>query len=481
MFIARILFLIIIIFGMLALFVTSAHAAETLQAYYYGPATANQTCYGDVYLAQTFRLSDPVEVTRVRLPVSGDDIDWVKVSIRNCYNVATYDAPMGSDQAICTLAGENISNSTAWTDFEFTSSYSLSANTTYAIVMRAPIQESADPIRWESSNVTYTYGYHWYSSTAGVGTPAWTRANNTDMLFELYGDVDMEIVDAKVFSSFSETDDWLVTIHFENTASPYYTYGYMAEKSFRLQLLDAANNTIGENVIRGWGSRPGSIYLKANQTAVLDWRGDYRIRMTATGITGGTSFYVSHEIESDDWIGSDLEILDDWCREVARLMGVYDTGDENYYLTEASGVGLVLNSYGASMFENGVPGLSNIRGHYLMEAYIRFEEEEKQAHPISELYDYDVQLGPQIVGVAEDIGDTFNLNERIILGLFLVVVGIGCMALLPPTYASAGMVVFTWVVGGIGLASGIVQVAYIALVAFVVWVLMFKALTRGVA
>jgi hypothetical protein len=114
-----------------------------------------------------------------------------------------------------------------------------------------------------------------------------------------------------------------------------------------------------------------------------------------------------------------------------------------------------------------------------MEVYIRIEEEEQQDHPAYNLYDYEIQLGPQICEVAEIYADTINITTRIFLALVIIAAGISTMMLLPPSLASSGLVTLTMVIGGIGAISGVISVAYLALVAFLVWIMVFRVFSRG--
>lgn len=148
--------------------------------------------YGDRWYAQTFKTSSRAKfITGIWLKgrhyssVSGN----ITLSIRA---VDANNKPTGADLVSKDIAASswpaNISN--VWMFFEFSTPLAVSANTQYAIVLRAPGGSSSYYIRWyqHNSNI-YSDGYSSFSSNGGV---TWETANVNDHAFRVY-----EIVDEK--------------------------------------------------------------------------------------------------------------------------------------------------------------------------------------------------------------------------------------------------------------------------------------------
>jgi len=150
------------------------------------------TIYGSRWCAQTFTPSVAHTITSVKLMLyRGGTVGTpgiVTVSIR----ATSGGDPTGSDLCSGTTNGDTLTNISPgeWREITFTSSYSLSAGTQYAIVVRAT---SGDPtnsfIRWrqDGSSATYAGGTLAFSNDDGTNWDSSSYPNN-DLMFEEWGD-----------------------------------------------------------------------------------------------------------------------------------------------------------------------------------------------------------------------------------------------------------------------------------------------------
>ena len=140
---------------------------------------------GDIWGAQTFQHTAAYTITYVELKMhrSGSGGN-VTVSIRA---VDGSNHPTGGDLAVSNAVDcSSITTSTAgeWVTFTFTTSYSLAADTTYAIVARGD-SVIANAVRWEvdTSSPSYANGNFVTSSDSGS---SWTT-QTWDGIFRAYG------------------------------------------------------------------------------------------------------------------------------------------------------------------------------------------------------------------------------------------------------------------------------------------------------
>lgn len=239
---------------------------------------------------------------------------------------------------------------------------------------------------------------------------------------------------------------------------------------------------LAESVPRIWGSKPGSIYINSSEAAGLQWAplvNHYYVRILGNYGSWPSGLY---EIQDADWSGAILSRLDEWAIAAARRMGDHDQDDSDYYITTISGRTVLASGPKAGeIFSTGIPGLAAARGEYLMEVYLDLVNiESDEDSPLSGIFDMNVQLGPEIVDVAEGYADLVNLPTRSFIALVLLFAAVSTIMLTPHSYGNAAVIILVMIVGGIGLIAGVVEVAYAALAGFLVFVLAVRTFARGI-
>jgi hypothetical protein len=227
----------------------------------------------------------------------------------------------------------------------------LEADEQYAIVVRAPSGDNANRVEWYMTDAnTYDGGAGGYSADSG-GT--WTTNTSTDYCFEVWGNPAIEMLDAKVFSNYLETGDWLIVCLYYNIYPPYYDDGDDVSLYFYLQLVDGSI-VKAQTKVSEWGFKPGSIYLSPEMVESLEWGKDYKVRMYCN-FAGYP--YVDYTLSPADWLGSDLDWLSAWCLTTAGKIESYYGETLTTYIT---GKGRVLNAEGGAVFVAGIPELDTV-------------------------------------------------------------------------------------------------------------------------
>lgn len=149
----------------------------------YTAGSSSYALYNNIWLGQSFNSSIPHSISKVGLDLikSGSPGGNLTVSVRA---VDGSGLPTGSD-----LCGGNITCSSigghAFYNITFGSSYSLSANTTYAIVSRALSANVSNNLMWYYiSSDAYPRGMTLYSSNNGT---SWSSGALADYNFKEYG------------------------------------------------------------------------------------------------------------------------------------------------------------------------------------------------------------------------------------------------------------------------------------------------------
>ena len=157
---------------------------DPLFEYYNTNDDNNAGVYGNYWRAQTFTVgatghtvtSIKVKLYRVGSPQTGT------ISIR-----AT-DAnghPTGGDLTSASIDGNSLSTTPTWYEYPV-SSYSLSANTKYAIVLRFPSGNASNMAEWRADSTSPTYtGGNFEDSTDGGSS--WYAMTSWDFMFEIWG------------------------------------------------------------------------------------------------------------------------------------------------------------------------------------------------------------------------------------------------------------------------------------------------------
>ena len=311
--------------------------------------------YGNNVIFQTFttdNVSIAHTVSRVkifarRVNVPPADPGIVTISIRN----ATAGTPSGEDITSATVDSLTFSTTFAWFSTDLDSEIGLEADKMYAIVVEAPSGDAANYLQWSMSNTdTFADGTGGYSADGGA---TWTKDTNRDYCFQVWGNPTAEMLDAKVFSDYLETGDWLITCLYYNIYPPYYDDGDDVSLYFYLQLVDG-NIVKAQTKVSAWGFKPGSIYLSHKMTEPLEWGKAYKVRMYGNF---GTHPYIDYTLRPVDWLGKDMNKLAMWCRVTSGKI-------ESFYgdtlTTFVTGKGEVLNAQGGSIFVEGIPELDKV-------------------------------------------------------------------------------------------------------------------------
>jgi hypothetical protein len=158
---------------------------QLYEYYNTGDGTASAV-YGSAWEAQTFTVGSVQHtVTSVKLKLYRvGSPGTVTVSIKATNGNGH---PTGSDLTSGTTNGNTLTTSTSgeWREITLTE-YTLSANTKYAIVVRAPSGIVNNYLGWRAdlSSPTYTGGNREYSLNSGT---SWAADPLTDLMFEVWG------------------------------------------------------------------------------------------------------------------------------------------------------------------------------------------------------------------------------------------------------------------------------------------------------
>jgi hypothetical protein len=145
------------------------------------------SAWGVQWFAQSFTVgSYPHTVAQVKLMLwrtgsPGTVIVSIRATDANGY-------PTGSDLTAGTLDGNSLttSSSGAWYTVTFSQEITLSANTKYAIVVRAPSATSGNYVNWRLDSTSPTYAGGTYM-VSGDGGASWSAPYNYDFMFEVWG------------------------------------------------------------------------------------------------------------------------------------------------------------------------------------------------------------------------------------------------------------------------------------------------------
>lgn len=418
----RLLLAVVVLATVLA-FVASgavAHAADDPPELYEhintgGDGNSPRIAVGN-YTAQKFTSDDEAHsVTNIRLPLMRvGDPEYVTLELTTATSGNVSTGVVIADVTITTVLIPT--DDYAWIDFDVSDSgASLDGNTSYVIVLSAPYGNlTNDYILWQSDvggdGDDDTVGSH--STNAGV---TWTLDTPTDYLFEIWGSGSLILYGANVFSDYIEDDDWIIVIEYENTYPPYYPSETVASYFF-FQLLDLDGNITAETNVRMWEHRPGSIYLNADETSILEWGSAYTVRMIGNF---GTEPYVDYVLTPPDWRGQELTLLDDWV--IALAHEIADEEDE--LLTEfVADSGEVLNSRGQTIFAIGIPYLGTVRPDLMEMAVLSPMPTDKPSFSVTET-DIETELGTELTGVLDDgrtyigVEDTETMGGIVVMGV----------------------------------------------------------------
>ena len=243
------------------------------------------------------------------------------------------------------------------------------------------------------------------------------------------------IQDANVFRGYLYEDDWLVVIHYNNSLEPDYS-NITAREAFWLQFLKTDNTVIAQVPMPAWGYAPGSIYLSNTTVSSLEWGANYTVRMWRQSAPYNNT---THIMETTEWKGADLNLLDDWCLMTASEMESYYTDE---YLVDTAEKGTVLNEVGGAIFQRGIPYLSNIRPGIFMVVIgeIPYEYGVASNAYWDTLPEWNEAVGTDLSAVLTDAGLIMNLDgQQVGLAFFVLLYVAVATSVFVMGHGTAGM------------------------------------------
>jgi len=398
---------------------TATAATYTSYENYTTGDDASDEIYGAYWCAQTFTTnatppgeSHTVNVLRLKMYQEGTP-GIVTASIRG---VNDSGAPTGTDLSSGAYDGSLMTAGAtgAWYDF-IVDEITLDVNTTYAIVCAGTGADAANNVHWrhDIGGATYSGGQAWNSTTGGA---TWGNYSAQDFMFEVFGLPAMEIIGANVFEGYVYDDDWIIVVEYKNTWEPLYSDD-LAKSSFLLQLNKADGTLIGQVPMQSWDYYPGSVYLSNVTAASLDWGSAYNVTLRSID---SPYYNTTYTLAASDWRGGNLFVLDDWCRSAAIRMASY-YGVSLTVMTAEKGE--VLNELGGTIFETGIPYLSQVRPGLFQVALsgIPYTEPTWGGGYEGSLDPWQVAVGPELTLILNDTGGLFNLGGKD-FGMFLIFV-----------------------------------------------------------
>jgi hypothetical protein len=408
-------------------------------------ATDNISIYGIYWGAQTFTTPAGMPWTVKRVAINARKVGAPTGDVVVSIYRATAGLPVGQvltssslsgTQVACTgtFASSLLDTIASWYTVEMATEVSLEPNTQYALVVGAPTLVAAAPIQWRNVAIGgYTGGTA--STSANSGTD-WV-AVTPDQLFRICGNPCLAIQDVKVFESYRETGDWLITVRYIDTYPPYYDT-YDVRKYFIVEILDSVGTVKGSNVIPAWGNRVANIYFSAASAASLTYGGAYSIRLYGT-FTGNP--YTEYYLQSTDWAGSDLINLDSWVITSAAVIGTYYSTTLTTYIT---GIGEVLNATSAGVFSAGIAALSEIRPNIfnISANVIPNPTPAPNTQALQTHYVWQTAVGPQAVVILTSIGNLLGGVSGDQIGQFLIFIAWALVAgfAYPPGHTMAAFI-----------------------------------------
>lgn len=371
-----------------------------------GDADSNHICSANwTYMA--FTADDTAHtVTSVRLSLKRVGLPGdVTVSIRNAN--AGGDEPTGEDLAVEVIDGDTLSTTYSWKEITFDTVKSISADTSYTIIVRALDGEySSDYVLWQTDAGGGLAGA--VSGSSPDGGISWTPAATADCLFEVWGYTSLRVLNAKVFTGYLTEGDWLVTAEIENTYPPYYNDNADPSVYFYLQLVNTNNGLIeGATPCKQWGRQPLGIYLSPTVTSSCTWSGNYTARLYYT--EGGD--FQEYPLSDIDWRGNNLQYLDQWLITTATSMGDYY--GTTLITTQQEKVNkLVLNSVGGAYFSLGIPSLDDVRPEMFSEIGGSADphSETDHTHAYSSTRDWNSNVGSQVAQLIDSWGIVMGID-----------------------------------------------------------------------
>ena len=304
-------------------------------------------------------------------------------------------------------------------EYGLTTSY---GSTTY-VQSETSVNDFGSPITGLTLGTTYHYRAKATAYIAGVATVAYGDDVSFTTLYTAGGSTILAIKNAKVFTSYKATGDYLFTAEMLNN----YTGYAPSEKPgdyFQMQLIATDHTTIlAATPLASWGDRPESIYVNPTVAAILTFGSAYYIKMIGVGISGTP--YEEYQLLITDWKGSDLTKLDYWCRGTAINMQIND--GRNDYLDDVNNR-TVITDAASTYFNLGLPGINQIRPNLFAT-----QQQSVDGTGGTSLATWDsgsawsTNVGTAIATDAATMGAPFGIDGKAFLGGVIMLGMLGCI------------------------------------------------------
>lgn len=444
-------------YGADATFTTSG--AITCHTVYQGTDNGNTSVYGINWVSQSFTTPAGIPYTVKSITIKAHKVLAPPGAVTLSVYRSTSGIPQGQALASGSFLASLLSTSDSWMGCDMAEEYSLEPSTEYAIVASSPTSDSTNYVVWRH---VAAGGYTGGASATSVNNGTdWTAAA-PDQLFRICGNLCLQIQDAKVFQSYKDTGDWLITVRYINLYPPYYDT-YDVRKYFDIQLVDASGNLKAQSAMTAWGNRVGNIYLSPTTVSALTYGGDYRVRLYGK-FTGNP--YIEYALQSTDWLGDDLTNLDSWVITSASVIGAYYGETLTTYIAER---GEVLNAQGGAIFSTGVNGLGSIRP-LIFQIYtgpIQYDPETStQTNRIAWL-NWQVNWGPDGVVMLTRLGNLFGVDGNVIATWFTIiaVIALAVVGFSPGHTTAANIMSIPILFAGLLLGFDWIYIAVLGIVA----------------
>jgi hypothetical protein len=265
-------------------------------------------------------------------------------------------------------------------------------------------------VRVTVSGGVYAYG-SWVSFTATSGSTI------------------IRIQSAGAFSGYIVSNDLLFTAEVYNEYPPYYPSGSISGL-FVLQLRDTNDITVlAVAPLANWGDRPVSIYLNPTMAATITEGGAYHL--VVVGLFSGaptptTQPAMDYTLTADDWYGTDLVYLRQWCIGTATNMEGSDNVPAGTYVTSSTDNNQVITDAAGGYFTSGIPRISTVLPSLFQVAKSTANVAFNGASNIWDTnHVWATQVGPYVASDWNTFGAIFGISGRNMMGyaiIFLMII-----------------------------------------------------------
>jgi hypothetical protein len=272
----------------------------------------------------------------------------------------------------------------------------------------------------------------------------------------------LTIQDVKVFQNYLTSGDWLIAIRYIDIYAPYYDT-YDVRRYFVFQLVDSVGNIKAQTVVPRWGNSVGNIYLDPTVVTSLTYGGTYYVKIY--GLVSPNP-NISYTIQSSDWIGVDLTVLDSWVISSASVLSTYYGGTA--FTTYIADRGEVLNAQGATIFTNGINGLAKVRPSIFQTYSATGQGSGTPTQAGKTAINAIANLGPDATAFLTRLSNSFlgglSLDWVVLIIFICLAVFIISIGFSPGHTPAAVLVAFIVVLGGVVFGVNIIYIVVAAII-----------------